>query len=129
VPKKVEVPIIPPPIGSMEALVINHDGPIVIEEILAQQDEALEKLLELKIRNTPKEIPTTANLYGVLVCWIRLNGISCSVPNIRNRRGSSLPRWRVESSTPNTSKSLGEIKTPLPLLASRLSKLLLPLYL
>jgi len=50
VPKKVEVPIISPPrsraqsvvtIGSMEAPVINHDGPIVIEEIPAsKQDKA-----------------------------------------------------------------------------------------
>jgi hypothetical protein len=46
VPKKVEVPAIPPPrarpqsvisIGSMEAPVTNHDGPIVIEEILASK--------------------------------------------------------------------------------------------
>jgi hypothetical protein len=43
-PKKVEAPVIPPPrarpqsvitIGSMEAPVINHDGPIIIEETLA----------------------------------------------------------------------------------------------
>ena len=50
VPKKVEIPVVPPPrarpqsvitIGSMEAPVTNHDGPIVIEEILAsKQDEA-----------------------------------------------------------------------------------------
>ena len=50
VPKKVEVPAIPPPraraqsvvtIGSIEAPIINHDGSIVIEEILAsKQDEA-----------------------------------------------------------------------------------------
>jgi len=50
VPKKVEVPAVPPPrarpqsivtIGSMEAPVTNHDGPIAIEEILAsKQDEA-----------------------------------------------------------------------------------------
>ncbi|CAD6266034.1 unnamed protein product [Miscanthus lutarioriparius] len=50
VPKKVEVPTIPPPrarpqsvitIGSMEAPITTHDGPIVIEEILAsKQDEA-----------------------------------------------------------------------------------------
>ena len=50
VPKKVEAPVVPQPrarpqsvitIGSMEAPVINHDGPIVIEEILAsKQDEA-----------------------------------------------------------------------------------------
>ena len=50
VPKKVEVPAVPPPrarpqsvitIGSMEAPVTNHDGPIVIEEIPAsKQDEA-----------------------------------------------------------------------------------------
>ena len=49
-PKKVEIPIVPPPrarpqsvitIGSMEAPVTNHDEPIVIEEILAsKQDEA-----------------------------------------------------------------------------------------
>ena len=50
VPKTVEVPFVSPSrarsqsviiIGSMEAPVINHDGPIVIEEILAsKQDEA-----------------------------------------------------------------------------------------
>ena len=50
VPKKVEVPIVSPPrarprpvitIGSMEAPIINHDGPIVIEEIpVCKQDEA-----------------------------------------------------------------------------------------
>ena len=50
VPKKVEAPIVPQPrarpqsvitIGSMEAPVTNHDGLIVIEEILAsKQDEA-----------------------------------------------------------------------------------------
>jgi len=50
VPKKVEIPVVPPPrarpqsvitIGSMEAPVTNHDGPIVIEEILAsKQDQA-----------------------------------------------------------------------------------------
>ena len=50
VPKKVEAPVIPPPrarhqlvvtIGSMEAPVTNHDGTIVIKEILAsKQDEA-----------------------------------------------------------------------------------------
>ena len=50
VPKKVEAPIVPQPrarpqsvitIGSMEAPIINHDGPIVIEEIPAsKQDEA-----------------------------------------------------------------------------------------
>jgi hypothetical protein len=50
VPKKVEVPAIPPPrarpqsvitIGSMKAHVTNHDGPIVIEEIPAsKQDES-----------------------------------------------------------------------------------------
>jgi hypothetical protein len=46
VPKKVEAPVIPPPrarpqsfitIGSMEAPVTNHDGPIVIEEAPAQK--------------------------------------------------------------------------------------------
>jgi hypothetical protein len=50
VPKKVEVPVTPPPrarpqsvvtIGSMEAPVTNHDGLIVIEETPAsKQDEA-----------------------------------------------------------------------------------------
>ncbi|CAD6332705.1 unnamed protein product [Miscanthus lutarioriparius] len=50
VPKKVEALAVPPPrarprsvitIGSMEAPVINHDGPIVIEEVSAsKQDEA-----------------------------------------------------------------------------------------
>ena len=50
VPKKVEIPIIPPPrarpqsvitIGSMEAPITNHDGPIVIEDSSApKQDEA-----------------------------------------------------------------------------------------
>ena len=49
VPKKVEIPVVPPPrarpqsvitIGSMEAPVTNHDGPIVIKEIPAsKQDE------------------------------------------------------------------------------------------
>jgi hypothetical protein len=77
VPKKAEVPVIPLPrarprsvvtIGFMEAPVINHDEPIVIEEIPAsKQDEVLKKLLELKIRNAPKVIPSTANPYGVLV--------------------------------------------------------------
>jgi hypothetical protein len=45
-PKMVEAPVIPPPrarpqsvitIGSMEAPVISHDGPIVIEETPAQE--------------------------------------------------------------------------------------------
>ena len=50
VPKKVEISVVPPPrarpqsvitIGSMEAPITNHDGPIVIEEIPAsKQDEA-----------------------------------------------------------------------------------------
>jgi hypothetical protein len=50
VPKKVEVPVVSLPrarpqsvitIGSMKAPITNHDGPIVIEEILApKQDEA-----------------------------------------------------------------------------------------
>jgi hypothetical protein len=58
VPKKVEVPIVPPPrarpqsvitIGSMEALIINHDGPIVIEEIPAsKQDEAPKEVARVK---------------------------------------------------------------------------------
>jgi hypothetical protein len=54
VPKKVEAPVIPPlrarpqsviTIGSMEAPVTNHDGPIVIEEAPAQkQGEAPKKV-------------------------------------------------------------------------------------
>ena len=54
VPKKVEVPIVSPPrarprpvitIGSMEAPISNHNGPIVIEEILApKQDEPLKEV-------------------------------------------------------------------------------------
>jgi hypothetical protein len=52
VPKKVEAPVIPPPrarpqsvitIGSMEAPVINHDGPIIIEETLAQKQDEVPK--------------------------------------------------------------------------------------
>ena len=49
-PKKVEAPVVPLPrarpqlviiIGSMEAPITNHDGPIVIEDPLApKQDEA-----------------------------------------------------------------------------------------
>jgi hypothetical protein len=46
VPKKAKIPVISPPrarpqsvitIGSMEAPVINHDGPIIIEETPAQR--------------------------------------------------------------------------------------------
>ena len=49
VPKKVEIPVVPPPrarpqsvitIGSIEAPITNHDGTIVIEHSLApKQDE------------------------------------------------------------------------------------------
>jgi hypothetical protein len=54
VPKKVEASVIPPPrvrpqsvitMGSMEAPVINHNGPIIIKETLAQkQDDVLKKV-------------------------------------------------------------------------------------
>ncbi|CAD6252360.1 unnamed protein product [Miscanthus lutarioriparius] len=67
VPKKVEIPIVPPPrarpqsvitIGSMEAPVTNLDGPIVIEEILdLSKMKLLKMFLELKRRNVSKEIP------------------------------------------------------------------------
>ena len=52
VPKKVEVPVASPLrakphsviiIGSMDALVINHDGPIVIEEIPASKQDEVPK--------------------------------------------------------------------------------------
>jgi hypothetical protein len=52
VPKKVEASIIPPPrarpqsvitIGSMEAHVINHDRPIIIEETTAQKQDEVSK--------------------------------------------------------------------------------------
>jgi hypothetical protein len=52
VPKKVEAPVIPPPrarpqsvitIGSMEAPVINHDGPIIIEETPVQKQDEVPK--------------------------------------------------------------------------------------
>jgi hypothetical protein len=52
VPKKVEAPIIPLPrarpqsvitIGSMEAPVINHDKPIIIEETPAQKQDDIPK--------------------------------------------------------------------------------------
>jgi hypothetical protein len=52
VPMKVEAPAIPPPrvrpqslstIDSMEASVINHDGPIIIEETLAQKQDEVPK--------------------------------------------------------------------------------------
>jgi hypothetical protein len=52
VPKKVEAPVIPPPrarpqsvitIGSMEAPIINHDGPIIIEETPAQKQDEVPK--------------------------------------------------------------------------------------
>jgi hypothetical protein len=51
-PKKVEAPVIPPPrarpqsviiIGSMEAPIINHDGPIIIEETPAQKQDEVPK--------------------------------------------------------------------------------------
>ncbi|CAD6252364.1 unnamed protein product [Miscanthus lutarioriparius] len=77
VPKKVEIPVVPPPrarpqsvitIGSMEAPVTNHDGPIVIEEIPdLSKMKLLKMFLELKRRNVSKEIPSTGNPYGVLV--------------------------------------------------------------
>jgi hypothetical protein len=52
----------------MEAPVINHDEPIVIEEILAsKQDEVPKEAAGVEDRNAPKVIPSTANLYGVLV--------------------------------------------------------------
>jgi hypothetical protein len=52
VPKKVEVPVIPPlrtrpqsviTIGSMKAPIINHDGPIIIEETPAQKQDDVPK--------------------------------------------------------------------------------------
>jgi hypothetical protein len=52
VPKKVEAPIIPPPrarpqsvitIVSMEAPIINHDGPIIIKETPAQKQDEVPK--------------------------------------------------------------------------------------
>jgi hypothetical protein len=51
-PKKVEAPVIPLPrarlqsvitIGSIEAPVINHDGPIIIKETLAQKQDEVPK--------------------------------------------------------------------------------------
>jgi hypothetical protein len=51
-PKMVEAPVIPLPrarpqsvitIGSMEAPIINHDGPIIIEENLAQKQDEVPK--------------------------------------------------------------------------------------
>jgi hypothetical protein len=77
VPKKVEVPIVSPlrarprsiiTIGSKEALVTNHNGPIIIRETAAsKQDEVPKELLEMRRRNVPKEIPSIANPCGVLV--------------------------------------------------------------
>jgi hypothetical protein len=52
VPKKVEAPVIPLPrarpqsvitIGSIEAPVINHDGPIIIEETPEQKQDEVPK--------------------------------------------------------------------------------------
>jgi hypothetical protein len=52
VPKKVEAPVIPPPrarpqtvitIGSMEAPIINHDGPIITKETPAQKQDEVPK--------------------------------------------------------------------------------------
>jgi hypothetical protein len=52
----------------MEAPVINHDGPIIIEETPAQkQDEFLKKLLEMTRESSSKEIPSITNMCGVLV--------------------------------------------------------------
>jgi hypothetical protein len=52
VPKKVEAPVIPLPrarpqsvitIGSIEAPIINHDGPIIIEETSVQKQDEIPK--------------------------------------------------------------------------------------
>ena len=77
VPKKVEVPAVPPPrarpqsvvtISSMEAPVINHDGPIVIEEIpTSKQDEAPKDVARIEKKSALKDILSISNTYGVLV--------------------------------------------------------------
>ena len=64
VPKKVEVPVVPPPrarpqsvitIHSMEAPVSNHNGPIVIEEIPApKQDEAPKEVARVEEKKRAK---------------------------------------------------------------------------
>ncbi|CAD6244737.1 unnamed protein product [Miscanthus lutarioriparius] len=76
VPKKVEVPAVPPPrarpqsivtIGSMEAPVTNHDGTIVIKEILAsKQDEAPKDVAGIEEKKHAKG-NSTDNPYGVPV--------------------------------------------------------------
>jgi hypothetical protein len=61
-PKKVEAPVIPPPrarpqsvitIGSMEAPIINHDGPIIIEETPTQKQDEVPKEVA---RNEKREL-------------------------------------------------------------------------
>ncbi|CAD6336677.1 unnamed protein product [Miscanthus lutarioriparius] len=77
VPKKIEVPAVPPPrarpqsvvtISSMEAPVINHDGPIVIEEIpTSKQDEALKDVAGIEEKKRAEGDSSIDNPYGVLV--------------------------------------------------------------
>ena len=65
VPKKVEVPVVSPPrarpqsiiiIGSMEAPIINHVGPIVIEEIpVSKQDEAPKDVAGIEEKKRARE--------------------------------------------------------------------------
>jgi hypothetical protein len=52
----------------MEAPIIIHDGPIVIEEILAsKQDEAPKDVSRIEEKSAPEDILSIDNPYGVLV--------------------------------------------------------------
>jgi hypothetical protein len=76
VPKKVEAPVIPPPrvrpqsvitISSMEAPIINYDGPIIIKKTSAQKKDKVPKEVARDEESSSKEIPSIANPCGVLV--------------------------------------------------------------
>ena len=77
VPKKAKALIVAPPrarpqsiitIGSMEAPVTNHDGPIVIEEIPAsKQDEAPKDVAGVEEKKRVEGGSKYHNPYGVLM--------------------------------------------------------------
>ena len=120
VPKKIEVPIIFSPratsqslttIGSVEAPVTNHDGPIVIEEIIEnKQDEVSKEVARIEEKKCTKG----SSMYHQPICCPRgLNKTQwrkLQHPWQSNRRGRCLPRKRVKASTLNTSKSLQKVK-------------------
>jgi hypothetical protein len=133
VPKMVEAPVISPlrvrpqsiiTIGSMEAPIISHDGPIVIEETPAQKQDQAPK----EVARDEKECVEGDSKYcQPLWCPRELNKTQrCKLQCTRHKqqKREMLAKMEGEVLKLEHSKTLRKIKMTLLPLASRLSRLL-----